>query len=81
MPTGMAGLYRPSETRIDSFREHVGLDVPAIFPASPEMGPRYDQWNWDTFLVAAEKGFKAGVPFGLPISNCADANAWVNVLF
>ncbi len=45
------------------------------------MVPHYDQWNWNAFLIAAEKCFKAGVPFGLPISNCADANAWINSLF
>jgi hypothetical protein len=81
VPTGIGSLYWPSESRIDSFREHTGLDVPAIFPPSPEMGPHYDQWDWNTFLTAAEKCFKAGVPFGLPISNCADANAWINALF
>jgi ABC-type glycerol-3-phosphate transport system substrate-binding protein len=31
--------------------------------------------------MAAEKCFKAGVPFELPISNCAGANAWINALF
>jgi hypothetical protein len=45
------------------------------------MGPGYDQWTWDTFLVVAEKCAKAGVPFGLPISNCPDANAWIVALF
>jgi hypothetical protein len=81
VPTGIASLYWPSETRIDCFRKYVGLDVRSVFPASPEMGPQYDQWNWNTFLTAAEKCFKAGVPFGLPISNCADANTWINALF
>ncbi|MGH7152810.1 MAG: ABC transporter substrate-binding protein, partial [Acetobacteraceae bacterium] len=81
VPTGMGSLYLPSESRIDSFRDHAGLDVPATFPPGPEMGPHYDQWDWTRFLMAAEKCFKAGVPFGLPISNCADANAWINALF
>jgi ABC-type glycerol-3-phosphate transport system substrate-binding protein len=58
----------------------VGLDVRETFPAADTMGPAYDQWTWDAFVVAAEKCFKAGVPFGLPISNCPDANAWIAAL-
>jgi len=81
VPMAMASQYRASVTRIDLFREHVGMDVQAVFPVAAEMGPGYDQWTWDAFLIAAEKCFKAGVPFGLQISNCTDANAWINALF
>src|SRR5262249_3823177 len=60
---------------------HDGLDLRSTFPAAPQMGPGYDQWTWDAFLIAAERCFKAGAPFGLPISNCGDANAWIHALF
>ena len=80
-PTSLGSLNWPTESRIDLFRDLVGLDVPEIFPTADTMGPGYDQWTWDAFLGAAEKCFKAGVPFGLPISNCTDANAWLAALF
>jgi hypothetical protein len=37
--------------------------------------------HYDAKLVAAERCAKAGYPFGLPISNCGGANAWVGVMF
>jgi ABC-type glycerol-3-phosphate transport system substrate-binding protein len=55
--------------------------VAKTFPAADAMGPGYEQWTWDAFLAAARKCFEAGVPFGLPISNCTDANAWLATLF
>jgi ABC-type glycerol-3-phosphate transport system substrate-binding protein len=73
-------LY-PCCTRIDLFRQHVGTDVQAVFPASGPMGPGYDRWTWSAFLTAAEKCAKAGYPFGLPISNCTDAGNWVGAMF
>src|SRR5262249_43396181 len=81
MPAAWGSLYRASVTRIDLFRQHVGLDVQAIFPAAPEMGPGYDEWTWDAFLLAAERCFKAGYPFGLQISSCGEANQWINAMF
>jgi hypothetical protein len=32
-----------------------------------------DAWTWENFLTAAEKCFKAGYPFGLPMSTCTDS--------
>jgi len=80
VPAGWESLFRACVTRIDLFRQHVGLDVVAMCPAAAEMGPGYAQWTWDAFLLAAEKCFKAGYPFGLQISNCQDANAWIDAL-
>jgi ABC-type glycerol-3-phosphate transport system substrate-binding protein len=45
------------------------------------MGPGYDDWTWDAFLLAAERCHHAGVPFGLPISVCDDALGWLNPVF
>jgi hypothetical protein len=79
-PTSLGRLNYPTESRIDLFRDLVGLTVPETFPAADTMGPGYDQWTWDAFVGAAEKCSKAAVPFGLPISNCPDANAWIAAL-
>jgi ABC-type glycerol-3-phosphate transport system substrate-binding protein len=81
VPTYWLNLSHACCTRIDLFRQYVGMDVQTIFPASGQMGPGYERWTWDAFLAAAEKCAKAGHPFGLPISNCADANNWVGAMF
>ena len=38
-------------------------------------------WNWDAYLAAAEKLFKAGYPVGLPMGQTSDAVDWVGALF
>ena len=81
VPTCVLSTVHPCVGRIDTFRQHVGMDLPEIFPARPEMGPGYDQWTWEAFLRAAERCAKAGAPFGLPISPCDDAQAWLGMLF
>jgi hypothetical protein len=53
------------------------MNLQTVFPSSGQMGPCYDRWTWDAFLVAAEKCAKAGHPFGLAISNCSDAYNWI----
>ena len=68
--------------RIDLFRQHVGLDITKMYP--PEAPPDKtlaDQWTWDTFLVAAEKCFNAGYPFGLGLGQTGDSVDWVSALF
>jgi ABC-type glycerol-3-phosphate transport system substrate-binding protein len=72
---------KPPCVRFDLLKQHAGIDIQAMWPAKPEQGPGADQWNWDTFLVAAEKCKAAGVPFGLPLGQFSDAVDWVGALF
>ncbi len=68
--------------RIDLFKQYVGLDITKMYP--PEAPPDKtltDQWTWDTFLVAAEKCFTAGYPFGLGLGQTGDSVDWVSALF
>jgi ABC-type uncharacterized transport system substrate-binding protein/ABC-type glycerol-3-phosphate transport system substrate-binding protein len=68
--------------RIDLLRQHAGLDITKMYP--PEAPPDKtlaDQWTWDTFLVAAEKCFNAGYPFGLGLGQTGDSVDWVGALF
>ncbi|HKQ26233.1 MAG TPA: ABC transporter substrate binding protein [Burkholderiales bacterium] len=68
--------------RIDLFKQHVGLDIPGMYPANaPPDSSLTDQWTWDTFLMAAEKCFKAGYPFGLGLGQTGDSVDWVSALF
>jgi len=81
MPTFVGSQNKPCCARFDIFKEQVGLDLREMCPAGETMGPSYDQWTWDTFLVAAEKCHKAGYPFGLPMGTFSDAVDWVGAVF
>ena len=68
--------------RIDLFKQHVGLDLTKMYPAgAPPDKALTDRWTWDTFLVAAEKCFRAGYPFGLGLGETTDSVDWVGALF
>ena len=79
VPAISGSQNKPSLGRIDLLKQHAGLDVQAMFPAST--GGSGDAWTWDAFLKAAEACHKAGVPFGLPLGSFPDANDWVGSLF
>jgi len=66
-------------SRFDMMKEHAGVDVQALYPAGKP--PNDASWTWDAFLVAAEKCFKAGYAFGLPLGVTTDTNQWVGALF
>ena len=79
VPWAVMSALKPPCSRIDLMKQHAGIDVQAMYPAGS--APKADNWTWDTFLVAAEKCAKAGVPFGLPISQFGDSVDWVGALF
>jgi ABC-type glycerol-3-phosphate transport system substrate-binding protein len=81
VPSSFTTVYFPTESRIDLFRQYLGMDVQATFPVAATMGPGYDAWSWDNFLPAAETCFKAGYPFGLPLGQTSDSVDWVGALF
>ena len=68
--------------RVDLFRQHVGIDITRMYPAGalPDR-TLTEQWTWDSFLVAAERCFKAGYPFGLGLGQSGDSVDWVSALF
>ena len=68
--------------RVDLFRQHAGIDITRMYPAdAPPDKTLTDQWTWDTFLVAAERCFRAGYPFGLGLGQTGDSVDWVGALF
>ena len=68
--------------RIDLFKKYVDMDLTQMYPpGAPASKPLAAQWTWDTFLTAAEKCFKAGYPFGLPLGQTADSVNWVGAVF
>lgn len=67
--------------RIDLFKQHVGLDLTKMYPAGGEPDKTAENWTWDTFLSAAEKCHKAGVPFGIGLGQTADSVDTMGALF
>jgi ABC-type glycerol-3-phosphate transport system substrate-binding protein len=76
-------LTLPSVGRIDIFKDTVGLDLVKMYPAQGGTPDKelQDKWTWDFFLDAAEKCFKAGHPFGLPIGQTGDSANWIGAIF
>jgi ABC-type glycerol-3-phosphate transport system substrate-binding protein len=79
VPWAVMSAMKPPCSRIDLLKQHAGIDILAMYPAGAP--PKADAWTWDVFLGAAEKCFKAGVPFGLPLSQFGDSVDWVGALF
>jgi ABC-type glycerol-3-phosphate transport system substrate-binding protein len=74
VPTSYGSGAAPPCARMDMFKEYVGLDVQKMYPAgAPPDKVLTDAWDWDHFITAAEKCFKAGHAFGIGLSTCTDA--------
>ena len=82
IPTTPGSQIKGPCARIDLFRQHVGLDLTKMYPAdaAPDKALA-DNWTWDTFLAAAEKCHKAGVPFGIGLGQTADSVDTMGALF
>lgn len=82
VPTGYGSTISPPCARIDLMQQLAGLDVRKMYPAGAAPDQQLvDQWTWDTFLGAAEKCFKGGKPFGMPLGTTPDAVNWVGTMF
>jgi ABC-type glycerol-3-phosphate transport system substrate-binding protein len=80
-PTGSHSY--PMVSRLDLFKQHCGVDLTKVFPTDVKKRDKklVDAWNYDNFLVYAEKLHKAGFPFGNPIGQTSDTNSWLGPLF
>jgi hypothetical protein len=81
VPQTAGTQYKGSAARIDLMKQHAGIDVQAMYPAENRLGPGADQWNWETFLTAAQKCNAAGHPFALPAGTFSDATDWIGAMF
>jgi hypothetical protein len=81
VPQTTGSQFKGSAARIDLMKQHAGIDVQAMYPAENRLGPGADQWNWETFLTAADKCNKAGFPFALPAGTFTDATDWIGAMF
>jgi ABC-type glycerol-3-phosphate transport system substrate-binding protein len=81
IPAVSGTQMKPACVRFDLLQQHAGIDIRAMWPAENKPGPGADRWNWDTFLMAAEKCHAAGVPFGMPMGSFTDAVDTVGAIF
>ena len=82
VPATPGSQLKPPCARIDLFKQQVGLDLTKMYPAAgPPDKALTDKWTWETFLVTAEKCFKAGYPFGLGLGQTSDSVDWVGAVF
>jgi ABC-type glycerol-3-phosphate transport system substrate-binding protein len=81
IPAVSGTQMKPACVRFDLLQQHAGIDIRAMWPAENRAGPGADTWNWDTFLMAAEKCHAAGVPFGMPMGSFTDAVDTVGAIF
>jgi len=78
-PTG--SFFDSMVSRIDYFEQYAGLNLETIFPANKNRDlTLVNNWTYDTFLLAAEKLYKAGKPFGATIGATPDSR-WLSALF
>ena len=78
-PTG--SFFDSFVSRYDLFKEHAGIDLKKIFPAHDNRNEELiNNWTYDTFLIAAEKLYNAGKPFGATIGATPDSR-WLSALF
>ena len=82
IPAPIGSHTYPMVSRLDLFKKYAGIDLQAVFPNSPARDPSLvEAWNYDNFLVAAQKLFAAGHPFGNPIGATSDSQDWLGSLF
>jgi hypothetical protein len=83
VPAASGSQIKPCCSRFDLYKEHTGIDLREVFPADESKwdSAKLDGWNWDAYLAAAEKLFKAGYPVGLPMGQTSDSVDWVGALF
>ena len=83
VPAASGSQIKPCCSRFDLYQEHAGIDLREVFPADESKwdSVKVDGWNWDAYLAAAEKLFKAGYPVGLPMGQTSDSVDWVGALF
>ena len=58
-----------------------GIDLLRMYPAGPADPKLSADWNYDTFLRAAEACHKAGFPFGLGLGSTDDSTNNTGILY
>jgi len=81
VPATNGSQVKPPVARISLFKQHVGWDPTAAYPAGGTNEELAEKWDWNMFLAAAEKCHKAGFPFGVGLGQTTDSVDWVGAVF
>jgi ABC-type glycerol-3-phosphate transport system substrate-binding protein len=82
VPTSTGSQSYPMNSRIDYWRDIVGIDMTELFPAGERDQARIDEiWTYEKFLGYAEQLHAGGHPFGDPIGQTSDSQDWLGPLF
>ena len=71
VPSSTGTLNLTGAGRISLLKQYGGIDVLEMYPAHPADPKVSADWNYDTFLKAAEGCAKAGYPFGMGLGRRA----------
>ena len=80
VPSASGSRNKPTCARTGFFARN-GVNVQAIAPAADRVGEGYAGWTWDALLDLAPKAQEAGLAFGMPLGQFADAVDWTGSLF
>jgi ABC-type glycerol-3-phosphate transport system substrate-binding protein len=67
--------------RISILKDAAGIDVQAMYPATPEHTALSDTWTYDAMLKAAEACAKVGKHFGMGLGQTSDSVDSVGTIF
>jgi ABC-type glycerol-3-phosphate transport system substrate-binding protein len=79
VPATIGSQMKGPCSRIDLLKQHAGIDIQAMYPAGA--APNADNWNFDTFLKAAEACHKGGFPFGIGLGTTSDNVDTIGAIF
>ena len=80
VPTSSGTQTKPPCARISWFKKN-GLDLEAMYPATPGATALSESWTWDAFLKYAELAAKDNMTFGLGTNGPSDATDTHGALF
>ena len=81
VPSSTGTLNLTTCGRISMLKKFAGVDLLKMYPAH-EADPKLSaDWNYDTFLRAAEDCFKAGYPFGLGLGQTGDSTNNTGIIY
>jgi len=74
VPTSSGTQTKPPCARISWFKEQ-GLDLQAMYPATPGKTAQMDEWTWDALVKYAELAKKDGMTFALGMGGSTNTDA------
>ena len=81
VPSSTGTLNLTTCGRISLLKQYAGIDVVKMYPAGKADPKLSEDWNYETFLHAAEACQKAGYPFGLGLGSTDDSTNNTGVLY